>query len=162
MAHLFKTFADDAQATDARTHSEVTLALMDPDSNASVPETSPRFGGDVVLDGQADQQLIFAGGLRSKKPSLERLGLTHSGTSAGVDDVRWAEGRGGALYIVDNGANAVYKLRGPFKAGEAFGSLDTVGSAKATTEVDRIDLGTGALSPFVTGLTTAKGLLWVG
>jgi hypothetical protein len=160
IAHLTPTFADDASATDAVSGARVTLGLKDPDSNANVPVTSPRFGGDFVLAAQADQQLVFAAGLGGNRVSLQRLSLTHGGQSAGVDDVRWAARGRGTLYIVDNGTNTVYAVKGPFTAGQAFGSLDTVGTAATTTEVDTIDLATGVLSPFVTGLSKAKGLVW--
>jgi hypothetical protein len=77
-----------------------------------------------------------------------------------VDDIRWADRSGGTLYIVDNSTNTVYSLTGPFSAGEAFAALDTVGSASQTTELDTIDLQTGALSPLVTGFTAIKGVIW--
>ncbi|HWD76464.1 MAG TPA: hypothetical protein VG371_15095 [Solirubrobacteraceae bacterium] len=159
-ARLSPTFADNASATDAVSNQQVTLALTDPDSNAVVPSSSPRFGGDFVLDGQADQQLVFAHGLGRDGSSLERLALTHSGTAAGVDDIRWADRSGGTLYLVDSGTNTVYTLTGPFQAGEAFAALDTVGSASQTTELDTINLMTGALSPLVTGFTGIKGIAW--
>ncbi|MBV9605723.1 MAG: hypothetical protein JO027_11465 [Solirubrobacterales bacterium] len=160
-ARLTPTFADNAVATDALTGQQVTLALTDPDSNAAVPASSPRFGGDFVLDSQADQQLVFADPFRGHRAGLERLALTHGGTAAGVDDIRWAERSGGTLYIVDNQTNSVYALSGPFQAGEAFAALDTVGSSSDTTELDTIDLRTGALSPLVTGFTAIKGIIWV-
>jgi hypothetical protein len=162
IAHLTPTFADNAKAKDAVTGGAVTLALTDPDSNANVPSTSPRFAGDFVLAAQADQQLVFAHRLETRHRSLTRLLLTHSGQSAGVDDVRWAGRSRGVLYIVDSGTSTIYAVTGPFTAGEAFGSLDTVGAAKTatTTEVDAINLSSGALTPFATGLSKAKGLLW--
>jgi hypothetical protein len=159
VARLFPTFADNASATDALTGKSVTLALTDPDSNAVVPHSSPRFGGDFMLDSQGDQQLIFARPGRSGG-SLQRLAMTHGGTAAGTDDVRWAEHSGGTLYLVDNGTNTIYTLTGPFQAGQAFAALDTVGSNSQTTELDTLNLTTGALSPFVTGFTGIKGVVW--
>jgi hypothetical protein len=161
VASLTPTFADNASATDAVTGQTVTLALTDPDSNAVVPEASPRFGGQFVLDGQGDQQLVFARGLGSSVPALTRLSLTHGGQRAGVDDIRWATDCSGTLIVVDNGTGTVYAVSGPFAAGEAFASLDTIGSAAQTTELDTINLSTGALTPFLTGLTKSKGLLWL-
>lgn len=158
IAHLSPTFADNASAVDGVTGAKVKLALTDPDSNAFVPFTSSRFKGDFVLAAQADQQLVFAHARGIGRPSLTRLPLTHGGTAAGVDDVRWAARSGGTLYLVDSGANTVYAVSGPFAAGEAFASLDTVGTTARTTEVDTINLHTGALSPFITGLNKAKGL----
>jgi hypothetical protein len=160
IARLFPTFADNASATDAVSGQSVTLALTDPDSNAVVPESSPRFGGDFALVGQADQQLIFEGSRGRHGNQLERLLLTHGGTAAGIDDVRWAARSGGTLYLVDSGTNTVYTLAGPFQAGQAFAALDTVGTASQTTELDTVDLSTGALSPFVTGFTGIKGVIW--
>ena len=159
VARLFPTFADNAGATDAVTGKSVTLNLTDPDSNAVVPRSSPRFGGDFVLDSQADQQLIFARPGRSGA-TLEQLPMTHGGTPAGTDDIRWAERSGGTLYLVDNGTNTVYTLTGPFQAGQVFAALDTVGSNSQTTELDTLNLTTGALSPFVTGFTGIKGVIW--
>ena len=156
VARLFPTFADNAAATNAVTGQPVTLGLTDPDSNAVVPWSSPRFGGAFVMDGQADQQLVFA----DPWGGLQQLPLTHNGTPAGVDDIRWAKRDGGTLYLVDNGTNTVYSLTGPFQAGQAFAGLDSVGANSQTTELDTLNLSTGALSPFVTGLSTIKGIVW--
>jgi hypothetical protein len=76
-------------------------------------------------------------------------------------DIRWSESSAGRLIVVDRGSGIVYAVSGPFSAGQGFASLDTVGAAAQTTEVDRINLSTGELTPFVTGLGTAKGLLWL-
>jgi hypothetical protein len=157
VARLYPTFADDARATDAVTGKKVTLALTDPDSNAVVPGSSPRFGGDFALVSQADQEVIFTHGGSGK---LERLAMTHGGTSAGVDDIRWADHSGGTLYIVDSGTNTIYTLRGKLHAGEVFAGLDTVGTAADTTELDTLNLATGELTPLVTGFKTVKGLSW--
>lgn len=160
VATLSATFADNATATDAVTGQTVTLGLTDPDSNALVPGQSPRFGGDFVLAAQGDQQLVFAHEL-GKARQLTRLSLTHGGASAGVDDVRWTTSNHGTLIVVDNAANAVYSVTGPFRAGQPFASVDNVGGASLNTEVDSIDLKTGALNPFLTGVGKAKGLLWL-
>ena len=75
----------------------VTLALTDPDSNEVVPHTSPKFGGDFMLDSQGDRELIFdqphswGGGA-----SLSVLAITRS-----VDDTSWATAHFGALCLPD-------------------------------------------------------------
>jgi hypothetical protein len=161
VASLTPTFADNTTASDAVSDQPVSLALTDPDSNALVPLASPRFGGQVALDGQGDQQLVFARRPQGLAPRLTRLALTHTGASAGVDDVRWTSGSSGTLIVVDNGAGTVYAVAGPFAPGEAFASLDTVGTAEQNTEVDTLDLSSGQLTPFLTGLTKTKGLLWL-
>lgn len=158
VATLSATFADNATATDAVSGQPVKLALTDPDSNAVVPESSPRFAGQFALVSQADQEIIFSGHLEGQ---LTRLALKKADTSAGIDDVRWAASKHGALIVVDNGTGKIYAVRGNFTAGTAFGSLDSVGTTGQNNEVDTINLSTGALSPFVTGLSTAKGLAWL-
>jgi hypothetical protein len=168
---LKPTFADNATATDALTGKPVTLSLTDPDSNAVVTDAASRYRDQFMLDSQGDQQLVFAKSMTegSFGPSnLTRLRLSHASAStnapAGVDDVRWTGKPGGALYIVDENAGngTIYKVTGPFSAGEAFASLDTVGPDPMATEVDHLDTADGLLYPFITGLTTAKRLVWVG
>lgn len=175
VARLYPTFADNA-ATDAVTGQSVALGLTDPDSNASVPESSPRFAGQLMLNSQGDQQLVFARGLGWGGQGrggdgqgrdgwggaqLTRLNLTYGGMNAGADDVRWAAQDGGTLLVVDSHSNTVYAVTGPFRAGEALAGLDTVGTATNTTQVDSVDLNTGAMSPFLTGFGAVKGLMWI-
>ena len=121
------------------------------------------FAGDYVLSSQADDQLVFAAGLGSGHTTLTRLPLSYgpTGIKAGIDDVRWAPADNATLYAVDNKANKIYKIKGPFAAGEAIASLDTVGSASMGTTLATLNDGSGELDPFVTGLKAAKGLLFM-
>ena len=166
IARLSATFADNASATDGFTGNRVKLAITDPDSNALVPGSAGQYAGDLVVDGQADQQLVFASGLGSGHISLTRLLLSHTNTTtgvdtpAGVDDVRWVQSASQTMYIVDNGANRIYSVKGPFNPGDAFASLDTIGKASAGTEVDTLNPASGELTPFITGLKASKGLLF--
>ena len=164
IAHLSPTFLDNAKATDAITGNDVTLHLTDPDSNALVPNNSgDLFAGDYVLNSQADDQLVFAAGLGGGHARLTRLALSFgpTGIKAGVDDVRWALRDYANLYVVDNKANKIYKIKGPFTAGEAIASLDTVGSASMGSTLATLNDGSGELDPFVTGMKSAKGLLFM-
>jgi hypothetical protein len=119
-----------------------------------------------MVAGQADQQLVFASGVGSGHISLTRLLLSHQDpttfvdTPAGVDDVRWVQSASQTLYIVDNGANRIYSVKGPFNPGDAFASLDTIGKAKTGTEIDSLNPASGELTPFITGLKAAKGLVF--
>jgi hypothetical protein len=172
-ATLTPTFADDATASVGGGGAGTTaLALTDPDSNAEVPFFAPFYGGDYVLDGQADQQLIFVNGIDTAGSfgagNLTQLPLKHDDPSnpgstlpAGVDDIRWSEGDGGSLIVVDGKSNTVYKITGSFPAFQAFAALDTLGANADNAEVDALDPATGKLTPFATGFGTAKGLLWV-
>ena len=164
VAKLSPTFLCSSHATDALTGSRVSLHLTDPDSNAFVPTNSgDLFAGDYVLSSQADDQLVFAAGLGSGHTSLTRLSLSFgpSGVKAGIDDVRWAPTDNATLYAVDNNANKIYKISGPFTAGEAIASLDTVGSASMSTTLATLNDGSGELDPFLSGLKGAKGLLFM-
>lgn len=127
------TFDHNSSAIDALSGQPIQLSLTDPDSNAIAPDSSPRFGGQFVLDGQADQQLIFArpsGCDPLAAASLPRLTLSHGGMPAGVDDVRWTQEERGTLYVVNNGANTVYAINGPFAEDQTLASLDTAGSQR--------------------------------
>ena len=171
-ADLSPTFPDDATATVGGGGSGTTqLALTDPDSTATVPALAPLFGGQFVLDGQADQQLIFVKGIAGASPltdaAITQLPLTHadpanpgSTIGAGVDDVRWSAAAGGTLIAVDNPTSTIYAISGPFSAFEAFASLDTIGADSNTTEIDTLNTESGLLTPFATGFGVVKGLLW--
>jgi len=168
-ARLAPTFADDAEAIDALTGETVTLgapgaspkALTDPDSNALVPGSSPLYAGQYMLNSQGDQLLVFARVLEDRQLGLTELPLSRGGTPAGVDDVSWTTDEGGTLYVVDHAASVVYAVTGPFVPGESFAALDSIGSTSNGTEVESLDLASGGLAPFVTGLGAAKGLLYV-
>jgi hypothetical protein len=158
-AYLEPVFADDAQAAQGNggTSGTTMLNLSDPDSNAAVPASSPRFAHDLVLDSQADSQLVFASQPGTPEQSLTLLNLAGGPQ---VDDVRWADTSGGDLYAVDQQADQIWLIRGPFPAGAAYASIPA-GSPMAGT-VGRVDLSSGAVSPFATGLLSPKGLLYVG
>jgi hypothetical protein len=165
IAKLSATFADNASATDSFTGNPVKLSLTDPDSNALVPAVAGQYGGDLMVVGQADQQLVFASGVGGGHISLTRLLLTYTNAAgadvpAGVDDVRWVQSASQTLYIVDNGANKIYSVKGPWNPGDAFASLDTVGKATNGTEIDSLNPASGELTPFITGLKASKGLVF--
>lgn len=169
IARLRPTFADDARATDALTGSRVRLgppgatpeALTDPDSSALVPSSSSRYRYQYMLNSQGDQRLVFARRVASRHPQLTELPLNRRGKPAGADDVVWSTSRRGTFYVTDHKASLVYALRGTFGAGRAVAALDSVGSTADNTEVDRLVLATGTLTPLVTGFQQAKGLLYV-
>ncbi|HEY4025672.1 MAG TPA: hypothetical protein VGO86_04500 [Candidatus Dormibacteraeota bacterium] len=164
-ATLTPVFFDNAGATVANTNSpqhgqRVTLALSDPDSNAVVPGSSPRFGGDFMLDSQGDQQQIYVHNAGREDQSLSVLNLSQS-----VDDTAWATASRGTLFATD-GKSKVFAVRGHFDVGTAF-SAGTPGNANnappnpAPNFLATLNLNTGAVTP-VPGITfTAKGLVFV-
>lgn len=155
-ATLGSTFLDNATATNGGPGGGTQpLKLIDVDSNAIVPDASPRFGGQFAIDDQTALELVFASDVAAGR------GLTFLKLPYGLDDIRWATTDGGTLYVVDHGpsstgASALYKVTGPFVAGTAFGSNDSI-----PAQVVTINLTTGKLTPFVQSLQTAKGLVYL-
>lgn len=157
-ASLQPVFTDSAQALQGNPggSGSVTLNLTDPDSNAAVPTSSPRFASDFMLDSQGDSQLVFASHLGTPHQSLTLLKLG----GAQVDDVRWADTANGSLYVVDQKADQVWRITGPFRAGSAYASVPSDSASNPGT-VATLDLTTGAVTPFATSLISPKGLLYV-
>jgi hypothetical protein len=154
-ATLAPTFADAATAAKGNGGGSVKLALTDVDSGAIVPSTSPRFPGAYVIDDQTALELVFANNI------FTGTGLTVMKTPYGLDDLKWATSGGGTLYVVDFGAgtpgkSAVYKITGPFVKNTVFASNDSL-----SDQVVKVNLATGALTPFVRGLNVTKGLVYL-
>ena len=74
-----------------------------------------------MLDNQGGDELVFSGHGLTRLP----LSWAPTGVKAGIDDVRWAPSDHATLYAVDSGANKIYKVRGPFAAGDAIAAMDT-------------------------------------
>lgn len=157
-ATLSSTFLDNATTTNgAPGGASQSLKLIDVDSDAIVPYSSPRFGGQFAIDDQTAMELVFASNIEAGTGAR----LTVLKTPYGLDDIRWATTDGGTLYVVDHGpsssgASSLYKVTGPFVAGTAFGSNDSI-----PNQVVTINLASGKLTPFVQNLQTAKGLVYL-
>jgi hypothetical protein len=173
-AHLAPVFGDQATATVANTPGSgatTTLGLTDPDSNAVVPRSSPRFGGWLQLDSQGDQQQVFVSGdERGGPPSLQALNLSQS-----VNDSAWATDRDGTLFVTEKGASDVLAVRGPFGPGTPFVAVSPCNANSAPTTcpapgfsanyLGTEDLFTGNIEPVSLPAGTAvhpQGLLFVG
>jgi hypothetical protein len=156
-AALNPTFLDNAAAANGNAGSGTApLALTDVDSNAIVPPYSPRYAGQFVIDDQTSNQLVFADNIDAGT-GLTALTTTLGGQPTSLDDIRWASDSG-TLYVVDKGpagASVVDRVTGPFPRGTAL-------AADGSGQVDTVDLGSGALTSFATGFSSAKGLLFAG
>jgi len=160
-------FADNATATGVNAPNagqKVTLALTDPDSNGIVPSSSPKFGGDFVLNSQGDQELIFSD---ASGQNLQVLKIANS-----VDDIAWATSATGTLYATDSSANTVDAITGTFTPGTAYTAVTpcNANSAPSTcpgpgysaNSLGAINLSTGAVSNVaIIGAITPKGLIFV-
>lgn len=147
---LTPVLKDNAQATNVVTGKSQTLNLSDPDSNIVVPQISPKFAGDFMLDSQGDSQLIFIHNLGQSNQSKQVLQLN---SQYQPDDLAWATSKQGTLYISDSGTNKVYAVTGNFTPGTVFVSL---GSSVGT-----LDLNTGKVTPFMTGLSDSHGMKFI-
>ncbi|HEY6316253.1 MAG TPA: hypothetical protein VIY52_36345 [Streptosporangiaceae bacterium] len=160
-------FADNATATrtdGSNAGQQVTLALTDPDSNGVVPSSSPKFGGDFVLNSQGDEELIFSD---VSGQNLQVLKISNS-----VDDIAWATSATGTLYTTDSTANTVDAITGTFTPGTAYTAVTpcNANSAPSTcpgpgypaNSLGAINLNTGAVSNVaIIGAITPKGLIFV-
>jgi hypothetical protein len=142
-----------ASAIDIPTDATVKLNLQDPDSMTLDPE------GDIVLDSQADQELIFVSNPGSNQ-GVSHLGLRYQ-TNAGpksveVDDTAFVTSTQGFILFADKGLNKVFALKKKvFAPGEAYTAAD------GGPFVGTIDLTTGFITPVVTGLNGPGGLVFV-
>ncbi|WP_329056234.1 hypothetical protein OG738_21790 [Amycolatopsis sp. NBC_01488] len=146
-AKLTSVFTDDVTATDLVTGAKAPLNLTDPDSSCAVPRTVPGVGGSLMLVGQADKQLVFVRhpGTREQSASVLPLGSE-------VDDTTFTTAARGTLYVVDNATGQIVAITGNFKRGQAFASA---------AGLSTVDLSSGRVTPFGSGIATPKGLLFV-
>jgi hypothetical protein len=146
--------AGNAAAIDIPTDGTVKLNLQDPDSMTLDPE------GNVVLDSQADQELIILGNPGRPDQSVLRLPLAYR-TASGlkpieVDDTVFATSTEGFVLFADKGLNKVFALKKKaFAPGTAYTAAD------GGPFVGTIDLTTGVISPIVTGLNGPGGMAFV-
>lgn len=142
-----------ANATDIPTGSSVQLNLTDPDSMTIDPR------GNIVLDSQADGELVFIRNPLSNSPEVGRILITKStGGSTSVDDTAFARGRKTFLLFTDLAGDTIYRLDSPpfgFEPGVAYSASDSDGL------VGTLNLDNGVLTPIVTGLGSARGMLFV-
>jgi len=141
-----------ANATDIPTGMTVQLNLMDPDSMSIDPR------GNIVLDDQGDGQLIFIRHASSNNPQVGRLSITLAGAPTTVDDTTFAPAGHTFLLFTDLAGDTIYRLDSPpfgFEPGVAYSASDT------DHFVGTLNLDTGVITTAVTGLGSARGMLFV-
>jgi hypothetical protein len=154
MVDVEPVLAGTANATDIPTDASVQLNLQDPDSMTLDPF------GNLVLDSQADQQLIIVSDPGTPNQRALRLPLSFL-TSAGpmpveTDDTAFVTSSKGFILFADKGLNTVYKLqKNAFAPGSAYTAAD------GGPFVGTVDLTTGIITPIVTGLANPGGLVFV-
>ena len=146
-----------ASATDIPTGNTVTLNLTDPDSMTIDPR------GNIVLDSQADSELVFIRDPLTDKQTVGRLNITSSATGPGnatitLDDTAFATHPNASLFVTDVSGGVIYRIDGGafgFEPGVAYSASDTLGL------VGTLNLDNGVVTPIVTGFGSARGLLFV-
>jgi hypothetical protein len=138
-----------AIATDITSGQPVQLNLQDPDSTISDPE------GDLILDSQADAELIFVHHPGFTDQGVFRLALTSGGNSAQIDDTVLAYSSQGVILVSDRDGETVYSITAPF-----FGPSEAYSAGP--TFVGRLDTHTGVLTPVVSGMASPHGMTFIG
>jgi hypothetical protein len=146
--------AGNADALDIPIDSTVTLNLQDPDSMTLDPQ------GNIVLDSQADQELIFVSNPESSNQRVLHLPLSFE-TASGpmpveVDDTAFVTSTQGFILFADKTLNKVFALKKKaFVPGTAYTAAD------GGPFVGTIDLTTGVITPIVKGVKGPGGLVFI-
>jgi hypothetical protein len=146
-----------ASATDIPTDTTVKLNLTDPDSLTIDPR------GNIVLDSQADSELVFIRHPFTEEQNVGRLRITSTVTgpmnaTITLDDTAFAPNPKAFLLFTDVNAGVIYRMDGGtfgFEPGTAYSASDTLGL------VGTLNLDNGVVTPVVTGLGSARGMIFV-
>jgi len=76
-----------------------------------------------------------------------------------INDIVWATSTQGTLYVTDTADNKVYAITGKLKKGTAF--VAAPDDSGVGGFVGTIDLTSGIITPFATGMKSPHGLLFV-
>lgn len=145
--NLTPVLTSNTPALDVVTNVEGTLNTTDPDSESLTPD-----GKTLVVDSQQDSELVFI-----KNPGANQtvsfLPLTLAEGLTAVDDTRYAPSGRTFMLFSDTTKDYVYRVDGTFNPGSAFSS--------APTQEASLNLTTGVLTPIVSGLGHANGMIFV-
>jgi hypothetical protein len=153
MVNIEPVLSGDANATDIPTRATVQLNLTDPDSMTIDPR------GNIVLDSQADGELVFIRQPLSMNQQVGRILITKStGGATTLDDTAFAPSGKTFLLFSDVAGDTIYRLDSPpfgFEPGVAYSASDSDGF------VGTLNLDNGVVTPIVTSLGSARGMLFV-
>jgi len=146
--------AGDASAIDIPSGATVQLNLQDPDSMTLSPS------GNLVLDSQADQEILIVSHPGTSHQSVLRLPLSYLTPSGPApietDDTAFVTSSEGFLLFADKKLNTIFSLRTKaFVPGTAYTAAD------GGPFVGTLDLTTGLITPIVTGLLNPGGMVFV-
>jgi hypothetical protein len=140
-----------AIATNIPSDTPVTLNLQDPDSMIFNPL------GDLVLDSQADAELVVVHHLGFTDQGVYRLKLTLKAAAVQVDDTVFATSSHGTILVSDRDAGAagiIYAIsKDIFSPGAAYSATPT--------SVGHLNFDTGVITNVVTGMVSPHGMAFV-
>jgi hypothetical protein len=137
-----------ANALDVATGNLVTLNLQDPDSMIFDPL------GDLVLDSQADGELIILRHAGFADQEVFHLGLTVGGAPTQIDDTIFPTSSEGIILVSDRDGETVYAITKPiFAPGAAYSATPN--------SVGELDFNTGVITPVVTGMVSPHGMTFI-
>jgi len=154
--HIVKQFFPpvlfgNAKALDTTKDKRVTLNLTDPDSMTIDP------GGDLVLDSQADGELVFL-----HHPGTSHQKVTRVLLRTQVDDTLWIPTSEGHMLVVDATKNTTYKVSIPdegFTPGSIY--TEAPNDSSIPSIVGLVNLDTGNIKAVITGLGSPTGLAFI-
>lgn len=154
LAEVEPLLSGQANAIDIPTDAKIQLNLQDPDSMTLDPL------GNVVLDSQADQEIIVVTNPGSPDQRTLRVPLSYiaggAQTPVETDDTAFASSSQGFLLFADKGLNTVFKLtKDAFAPGSAYTAAD------GGPFVGTLDFTSGIITPVVTGLSNPGGMVFV-
>jgi len=125
--------------------SAVTLNLTDPDSQTIDPQ------GDLVLNSQADQALLFIHNIGTPAQTVKTLSV-----SAQVDDTIWPTSANGCLLVADN-ASGVYSICSSAWV-TSTPIVDAANDGTTISFVGTLSLGSGQITPIIVGMNNPHGM----
>jgi len=151
MVNVTEVLNGSANATNIPSDSPVTLNLQDPDSMAF-----NQFG-DLVLDSQADGELVIVHHVGAVDQSVYRLPLRLREASTQVDDTIFPTAAHGIILASDRDAGSagiVYAIsKDIFSPSTAY--------TAALTSVGALNFDTGLITNVVTGLVSPHGMAFI-
>jgi hypothetical protein len=142
-----------ANAVDIPTGATVPLNLTDPDSLTVDPR------GNIVLNSQADAELIFIRNALSDQRLVGRLKITTAGGGpTTLDDTAFAPGPHSYMLFSDVAGDVIYRIDNRqfgFEPGTAYSTSDTAAI------VGTLNLDNGVITPIATGFGSTRGLIFV-
>jgi len=137
-----------ATATNIPTNTPVALNLQDPDSMIFDPF------GDLVLDSQADAELIIVHRPGFTDQSVYHLPIRQSGAPVQIDDTVFATSSHGVILVADRDGETVYAIsRNIFAPNAAYSATPT--------SLAELNFDTGVLKNVVTGMVSPHGMAFI-